>query len=199
MNFRITQIVPAFLMLFLLGSCGPTVKTTKTARVDLSKYQSFAWLPTKEDIKNPDYNNELVLNTILAEVNTEMRDHGYRMDQDDPDLLLKVKTMFDKETETVRNPVYGNYTYSYPYRTVNSYYDPYYYRGYSRVSRVVGYDVDQITYTEGTFVIDIIDAKKDQVIWRGWSQDRVAPENLKLEIANYVDEIFDEYPLDRKG
>jgi hypothetical protein len=63
----------------------------------------------------------------------------------------------------------------------------------------VGYDVDQITYTEGTFVIDIIDAKKDQVIWRGWSQDRVAPENLKLEIANYVDEIFDEYPLDRKG
>lgn len=187
-------IIPSFIIMFLVSSCGPSVTTTKKEPVDMDNYNSFAWLPSKEEIDNPNYDTELVYSTIVNEVNREMRAEGYSVDKDNPDLLVNVKTMFDVETETVRDPLYGSYAYTYPYTYVDPFYEPYYYTGYTNVPRVVGYDVDQVAYTEGTFVIDLIDAETREVVWRGWVDDRILPSNLKNEIGNYVEEIFEEFP-----
>ena len=195
MNINILKtVIPSLLLFFLISSCGPTVNTAKKAPVDLDTYDTFAWLPSKEEIKNPNYNDELVYTTIVDAVNTQMRQEGYSVEKQSPDILVNVKTMFDKETETVSDPVYASYDYVYPYTYVDPFYEPYYYTGYADVPRVVGYDVDQITYTEGTFVIDLIDAETNKVVWRGWANDRIAPENLNSEIRNYVQEIFEEFP-----
>lgn len=177
-----------------MGCGGPSVTTTKKADVDLNQYNSFAWLPSKEEIDNPNYNTELVYSTIIDEVNEEMRQKGYEVNQDNPDLLVKVNTMFSEETERVREPVYSNYNYVYPYSYVDQFYRPYYYRGYANFPRVVGYDVDHIHYTEGTFVIDLIDADTRRIVWRGWANDRVDPGVIITEIDEYVEEIFEEFP-----
>jgi hypothetical protein len=36
-------------------------------------------------------------------------------------------------------------------------------------------DTDLIEYEAGTFVIDVVDARTNRLVWRGWAQDRIAP------------------------
>ncbi|MEQ1868923.1 MAG: DUF4136 domain-containing protein [Vicinamibacterales bacterium] len=51
----------------------------------------------------------------------------------------------------------------------------------NRLDRESGYCYDEdcsarvFEYEQGTLVIDIVDAKTKRVIWRGWSQETVAP------------------------
>lgn len=191
---KIFSLLTALILMVFITSCGPSVTTTKKANVDLNDYNSFAWLPSKKQIDNENYNTDLVYSTIVNEVNQELNAEGYRIDKRNPDLLVKVNVMFDRESSTVTEPVYATYDYVYPYTYVDPFYEPYYYTSYANIPRVIGYDVDQVQYTEGTFVIDIIDAKTNNIVWRGWTNDRIQPSDLKNEINNYVQEIFEEFP-----
>lgn len=184
----------AFSMLLILYACGPRVQTGKTANVDLDNYQTYAWLPNGDSIQNDKYDDELLNQTIVQEVNQEMQAKGYTLDRTNPDLLVLVHTMFDEETSTVREPIYATYDYYAPGMYVNPYYDPYYYYDYNQITSIIGYDVDQVEYTEGTLVIDLIDKDTNTVVWRGTAEDYVRPYNLRVQVANYIDEIFDEFP-----
>ncbi|UII32924.1 DUF4136 domain-containing protein [Fulvivirga ulvae] len=185
-------IAPACLL--LLATCGPTITTTKTANVDLDKYQTYAWLPNGDSIDNHRYNGEQLNQAIVSEVNQEMQLKGYTLDRTDPDLLVLVHTMFDKETNIVREPVYATYDYYAPNIYIDPYYNDYYYYDYNTVTRVVGYDVDRVQYTEGTLVIDLIDQNTNNVVWRGRADDYIEPYNVRAEVQEYVEEIFEEYP-----
>ena len=74
--------------------------------------------------------------------------------------------------------------------------DPYYYTGYATIPTVTGTGIREVEYTEGTFVVDVIDAKDNQIVWRGWSETPVDPEDLDTSIRNYIDNIFEEYPVE---
>lgn len=168
--------------------------TQKTQPVDLDKYDTYAWLPSKDNLEDENYNEELLYSTIVSEVNQNMQSVGYDLERQNPDLLVKVSTMFDRETTRTTDPIYATYTYNYPTTYIDPFYEPYYYYDYASVPRVVGYDVDEVAYTEGTFVIDLIDSETNNIVWRGWVEEAIQPENLRSEIRNYVEEVFEEYP-----
>lgn len=190
----LTNITVALSLLLIIYSCGPRVQTGKTADVNLNKYQTYAWLPSGDSIRNQNYDSKLLNQTIISEVNSEMQAKGYTLDRTNPDLLVLVHTMFDEETTTVREPVYASYGYYAPGMYVGPYYEPFYYYDYNNIDRIVGYNVDQIEYTEGTLVIDLIDKETNTVVWRGSAEDYIEPYDLRTQVANYIDEIFDEFP-----
>lgn len=180
--------------LLFLVNCGPTVTTTKTADVNLNNYKTYAWLPNGDSVESNRYDSKQLNEAIVSEVNKEMELRGFTLDRSNPDLLVLVHTMFDEETNVVRDPIYASYDYYAPNMYLDPYYNDYYYYDYNTVTRVVGYDIDKIQYTEGTLAIDLIDKKTNNVVWRGRADGYVEPMNLRTEVQNYVEEIFEEYP-----
>lgn len=55
--------------------------------------------------------------------------------------------------------------------------------------------IQEITFREGTLIIDVIDRKKNELIWRGWSTEALSdPNNFKQSIPKEVQEIFRKFP-----
>lgn len=181
----------------LLASCStnPAVSTEELADVDFSEFDSFAYLPGIEN-DTSEYRT-IFEDRVVQEVNHQMESRGYHLDPDDPDLLVLVKTMFDQEDRLERRPVARTYNYYTPGFYTTRPLGPVYYTNYNAIPRVSGYSgIQEVEYTEGTFVVDIIDAANRQIIWRGWSQTPVDRENLASSINAYINNIFEEYPLE---
>lgn len=185
------------LLIFTLSlvSCGPAVQTSKPASADLSDYQSFAYLPNSNvEMADKDYNED-VNSLIIETLNENMREAGYTLERDNPDLLVLVSTKTDLETETTADPIYARYPYTAGVTTVSPFYDPYYYHGYNTYTGVIGYDTDTYSYEEGTLVINLVDRETKQTVWKGISSKNIYNQTTTGAIRDLVNEIFQEYPL----
>lgn len=158
------------------------------------RYSTYAWLPNNDSIENPVYNDRTVQQSIITEVNERMAREGYRLNRRRPDLLVRVHTMFDEQEDVIREPVYASYAYYFPPFYLSPYYSNYYYFNYTTVPRIVGYDVETVTYTVGTIVIDLIDAKTSKLVWRGTAEGTIEPLDVEDEVADYVDAIYNKFP-----
>ena len=192
---NIITVLSVSVAVFLGVQCSPNVTTTKMSSKDLSNYKTYAYLPTSDTVNYRDLQEDMVEEVVMNEINSEMQEIGYSVNKDQPDLLIKTHVMFEQEESTVTDPVYTDYPYYYPGYSVG-YASPYYYTGYNTIPRIAGYDVDEITYTEGTIAIDVIDAKTNEIIWRGWAENPISPDNFASEVKGYVDEVFEEYPVE---
>lgn len=69
--------------------------------------------------------------------------------------------------------------------------------GRSRHGRWAGYETTVNQYTEGTLSVDLVDRKKNQLVWQGVIVGRVtqkARKNLEVTIDDAIAEVFAEYP-----
>lgn len=58
------------------------------------------------------------------------------------------------------------------------------------------YQQQQVTYDEGTLLVDVIDRKANQLIWRGWSVGTLTDEAaLESELQGDIRKIFKKYPI----
>lgn len=183
-------------ILSIIYSCGPAVATIKTTDDNLSKYNSFSYLPNAS-LEMPDANtNDGVNRMVLQTINDNMIDAGYNIDRDRPDLLVLVSTKINKETETTKEPIYATYgMYNRRGLNVNPYYGNYYYNGYTSYNRVIGYDTDTYNYKEGTLIIQLVDRDSNQTVWKGVSTTSIYDSGSVSAMTNLVNAIFEEYPL----
>lgn len=187
----------------ILSSCSPRVTTSRPTDVDLSKYETFAYLPNADVEINNQADKDKVNVFIIDNVNAEMKKQGYTLDRDNPDLLVLISTRTETETRIEKDPIYANYSYAtYPYgayarRTVSPYYNNYYYYDFYNYNRVVGYDTNYYEVEVGTLVIMLIDQETGKTVWRGMTSDAVTQLTTVDEMISLVDNVFDEYPLER--
>ena len=179
-------------------SCGPRVQTIKPMNTDLSKYETFAYLPNSNaEVPGKNYNDEKVNSMIIETVNQNMREAGYRLDRENPDLLVLISTKTEIERETTADPVYA----AYPYTAglgVSPFYSPYYYTGYSAFGGgIIGYDTDTYAYEEGTVVINLIDRETKETVWKGITSDALYDQPNAAAKRELVNRIFEEYPLNQ--
>lgn len=185
-------------ILVLAVSCGSRVQTIKPMDTDLSKYETFAYLPNSNaEVPGKNYNDEKVNSMIIETVNQKMREAGYRLDRENPDLLVLISTKTEIERETTSDPVYATYPYS-AGLGVSPYYNSYYYTGYNTVGGgIIGYDTDTYAYEEGTVVINLVDRKTRQTVWKGITSDALYDQDNIAAKRELVNRIFEEYPLNQ--
>jgi hypothetical protein len=84
----------------------------------------------------------------------------------------------------------GYYINNYPY------YTPY---GFPSSGQSVTRSItQQINYKEGTLVIDLIDRKAKQLMWRGWSTDLLRePDSFESNLPQEISDIFKKFPSKR--
>ncbi|WP_157974508.1 DUF4136 domain-containing protein [Lewinella sp. IMCC34183] len=196
----LTPLLLLAVSLFLV-SCGPQVTTAQPTDADLSKYKTFAYLPNA-DIEMTDANmdQEAINSRIIETVNTQMQQEGYRLNRDNPDLLVLISVKKDQETATDTDPVYATYPYgTYGVNTVSPYYNNYYYNDFYNYGGVVGYDTDTYNYTEGTLIISLVDRNSKNTVWKGMTSEAIYSGSTTEEIIGLVDDIFDEYPINNRA
>lgn len=190
---RFSVVFVSFLLVSLAG-CSPAVYTDVAADAQFGTYETYAILPAGQNLGE----NTIYSDKIMNEVDQEMRDRGYVLDPDDPDLLVNVKTMYDEEEKLVATGYYpATYDYYGPDFYTPTTMAPYYYTGYTGIPSITGTGIREVEYIEGTFVVDVIEASgANKVIWRGWSETPIDPEDIDESVRDYVDNIFDEYPVE---
>ena len=176
----------------LLAGCASVAHVEKDKTVNFSKYQTYAWVDTKDKQNDSTRTSvsDLTERTIREAVNAELTKTGWR-ESKKPDVLLTYDVLVEKNVKELNNPVYSR-----PYSRY--YYNPYTRRWMSFFypSQFLGYDRDEQQVREGTITISVIDAKTDKTIWQGWTTDEVNSKNLSSkEIKNSVKSIFRKFDI----
>ncbi len=165
------------LLLFVLASCSSVrVNSDYDKNVDFSKYKTYAY--QKNGIDNAKI-SDLDKKRILRSIDEQMAAKGFAK-SDNPDLLVNI---FTKEREQVDVNQY-NTGFGFGF-------GPFY---------MGGNNTSVNHYTEGTLFIDLIDAKKKELIWQGEGEGTLTKDtNRKDEVINeFVTKILAQYPPKKK-
>jgi len=176
----------------VLISCGSSGPTAKNDVKKLKSYDSYAYLPNKDTIISRDFNNDAINQNIIETINANMQENGFRLDKLQPDVLIHVHPMFDEKVAVNANPVYTNYPYYRPGFYIGPYYKDVMYDNYFTIQRINGPRVNQIPYNERTIVIDFIDRRTNEILWRGSIDESIEKKRIDREIRGYIDDIFKE-------
>jgi hypothetical protein len=163
-------------LFFLVSSCSSIrVNSDYDKKVDFSNYKSFAFLKSGIDkMQISDLDKKRIMHSIEEVMTTK----GFTKSES-PDLLINI---FTKEREQVDvNQFNAGWGYGWGYG-----WNPYLWGGQSSVNR----------YTEGTLYIDLIDAKKKELIWQGEGEGTITKDTNKKEalIKEFVTKILEQYP-----
>lgn len=174
----------------LLGSCAVT---DVGQDVDFNQYKTFGWGKAEISVNSPAYKSGLISSKIRKSVKDEFEKHGLVYDKKSPDLLVSYET-FTKEKEQLYSG-----RYAYPFMGPGMYYRGFYpgmwgWGGYPYMP-YGGYGPTNYSYTEGTLIIDVTDARTNEHIWRGLVKGNVSDvKALQKSIAKGVKAIMKKYP-----
>lgn len=164
---------------------GPRVSADYDKSVDFKAYRSFGFYqPLGTD--QAGYQS-LVTQTLTDAARSEMQARGYDYAETGADLLINFNARLAQQTNISQTPAPIYYGYR------RGFYGGW--GGYAYETRV-----DQ--YVEGTLNIDIIDAKRKQLVWEGVAVGRVtqkAQQDRQAALRAAVAEIFAKYPFHAGG
>lgn len=155
----------AFVAVAFFTGCAGTAQFEKDSAVDFSRYQTYAWMekPNVEGEKST-RNNELIEANIRNSVNSELIKKGWKEVSANPDIMLNVELLVEKNQVEQKDAVYSpSYTRSY-YNRFSGRVVTLYYPG-----QFVGYDSYATTVKEATVTITLVDNKTDKTVWQGWT------------------------------
>jgi hypothetical protein len=167
--------------LLLLASCDLKTSVDFDRNADFSAIETYAWVGRK----HPEI-SDLTHKRIVAAVEEQMGLEGLTKVESNPDVYVTYHG--DDNQRTVIDTTHYGYGYG----------PGWYWGGYggvaSSTSRVR-------TYTEGTLIIDIYDAAKKELVWRGTVTGTVSdnPRQNEKNINKGVAKVFKKFPPPEKG
>ena len=170
-------LLAVLLALITLGCSSVSVTNDYDTSVDFTNYKTFyVFSGILKDSKLE--NAPLVKKRVLEAAKTELQKKGLTLvDSSKADFTLFALA------STAEKMNVNSYGYGYGYG-----WGPYPY----------GRNIDVSYYTQGSLIIDFVDNKKDELIWRGIGtaviQDRGTPEERGQYISDAVAKILDQYP-----
>ena len=176
---KATKLLPFVLLLFLASCSSVRVYSDYDKQVDFTPYKTYAF--HKNGIDKAEI-SDLDKKRILHAIDETMSAKGFTK-SDNPDLLI---SFFTKEREEVNvNQFNAGWGYGWGWG-----WNPFLWGGNSMVTR----------HTEGSLYIDIIDAKKKELIWQGEGEGVLTKDRDKKEalIKEFVSKILEQYPPQKK-
>lgn len=174
------KYIPIVLLVLLTSCAAINVNNDFDKNVDFSQYKTFAFYkPGVDKVEISDLDKKRVLKSIELEMTAK----GF-VKSETPDLLVN---FFTKSREQVDVNTFNNgWGYGWGFG-----WNPWMWGGnQASVTRI----------TSGTLFIDLIDAKKKEMIWQGQGDGEIFKNQSKKEerIQEFVTEILKQYPPERK-
>lgn len=155
-------------------------------------YKSFAWLPESKSKATKEYDNDIAHDKIVEATSTALENRGFKLNNKNPDILIKYTAGVTTTTKEYNEPVYYNQPSRLVPRVGFARGRAFYYYAYTTPYPVyVGSELRKMRVKEGSVMIDLIDRKSGKVIWRGWAEGEINnPEKAINDIPKIVDGIF---------
>lgn len=171
-----------FIMIVAAACSSVKISSDYDKSADFSSYKTYAFTPEAQKMVGI---NDLNRNRLLNAIETELAAKGFSKAESNPDVLIDLQLKGEqKQTATATNSG-GYYGYGYGYR---------YGMGGGMSTTTINYD----TYVDGTLFVDMIDTKKNQLVWQGRGTKTVDPDasqKKREDNINYaVKQIFTKYP-----
>jgi hypothetical protein len=147
--------------------------------VNFYKYRTFDWLDgkyVKRGNSGPEWLDERAENSIRVSVESQMSRYGFKPCDDKPDLMLHFHVVIKNEVFYIRDWWCDEETGT----------------NFGRCHRL-----RPVNYQEGTLIIDFIDAKTGNQVWRGAAAgvlERLTPDQAAARIGEAVRLIFEKFP-----
>jgi hypothetical protein len=181
-----TRVIAGLAALLLVPALAMAQKVT----YDFNKSANFATFKTYSHKEGTKVGQPLIDDRIVAAIDAAMAAKGFTKVDADPDIVVVYHVAFDKEKDisTFSSGYGGGYgAYGYGW-------------GGGWGGGTTSTQVRDILV--GTLVIDLADAKKKEVAWRGMGVKEVdttaKPDKRDKSITNAVNKIFKNYPPKQK-
>ena len=152
-------------VLFLMTTAfGASVKSDYQKDFDFRQLHTFAF-KTERASNDPLATNNIEAERIKNALTTQLSAGGFSQSVDNPDFIVafysrtKQRTQVESSPSFGFGPGFGGWGYGVPFR--------------GRWRWGYGPDIWTTTYTQGCVMADIIDAKTQELVWRGVVQDTV--------------------------
>jgi hypothetical protein len=174
----------------IVGVLTPVLLLAQKVSYDFEKTADFTTFKTYAHKEGTKVGQPLIDDRIVAAIEAQLAEKGLTKSESNPDVFVVYHMAFDKEKDIS--------TYSSGY---GGGYGPYGWGwGGGWAGGTTTTQVRDILV--GTLVIDLADAKKNQLVWRGIGVKEVNtqanPEKRDKSINNAVKKIFKNYPPKRK-
>jgi hypothetical protein len=175
---KTNKILPVFMILILSSCSSLRVNSDYDKNVDFSQYKTYAF--QKSGVDKVEI-SDLDKRRILRAIDAEMTKKGY-IKSETPDLLINI---FTKEREQIDVNQY-NTSWGYGWGWG---WNPYLWGGQTFVT----------SSTEGTLFIDLIDAKKKELVWQGEGDGYLTKVRSEKEarINEFVLNILAQFPPEK--
>lgn len=183
-----------------LPACAPRVNVEQRDNVNYSRYHTFDFADTEVKTSgndNPLLRSPIAQDRIKQAIASELNKRGLRQVETNPDFLVTTHTFVEQAERTVYDtqPAAGfAYPYAVSYRggflpvNYGYWYGPSYY-SQPRTQQ----------YHEGTLVIDFIDRRTNNLVWRGSVADPIDDAGrLGSEFSKNAKDILDKFPVAEK-
>lgn len=187
MKRYISQISLVTVILLTFTRCSPVkIIAEREKNFKVGSYQSYAFAPV--DLEGVDQATAILYEEISKRIIYEMKQKGYELQPDNPDLLVA----FNILSEEQRKEVWRNNN--------NDIYNPWMGRGmwgyYGPWGPNVNNRYKEVKYERtGTFVVDLLATRQQELVWRGIG---IGPVNNPEERFNTayqsVEKMFKEFP-----
>ena len=173
-TIRCALLIP--MVAALVGCAAMTAGSHVEQAADFTRYQTFDWGP-------PD---ALPTGDPRLDGNIFFRDHV--MGAVEKQLVLKGFRLLEGSSPHLRVHYHANVRQRIDVEATDRQYG--YYAGDAEPRKV--------EFEQGTLVVDVIDARTNRLIWRGWAQDSVDVDNrdrLHRQVDEGVARMFERFPL----
>ncbi|UYW00571.1 DUF4136 domain-containing protein [Flavobacterium agricola] len=184
------KFLPALILSLFIASCSSiSVSSDYESNVNYSGFKTYAF--HEEGVKNSKI-NDIDKRRILKAIETQLDAKGLTL-SNNPDLIVN---FFTKENTDLNVYTYNNnYGWGWGAPGYPGYYGAWGYMGPWGPSIS---NTSVSTVQEGTLYIDIVDAKKKQLIWQGVGKGTINPtsnvEKREQKIQEFVTDILAQYP-----
>ena len=187
MRSATVTLVSIFALTIGLACSSLRVSSDWDTEVDYSKIRSYAWIGQGSGVEGVEGMSSLLDQRIRRAVQETLSSKGLsEVDRQQADVLVSYHLGIEKKLDV--QTVHRGYGYRYGgYGR---------YRGYGAGG---GYTETRVTeYAEGTFLLDLIDPQKMELIWRGSAQSRISrrtsPEKREQRVREVVERVLAQYP-----
>ncbi|MDJ0938412.1 MAG: DUF4136 domain-containing protein [Woeseiaceae bacterium] len=185
---RIIRILGLLVITAMATGCSSgNLRSDYDPTADFSQYETYNFFADA----GPEATNyqSFFSQYMVAAISKEMEMRGYTK-SDDPDLLVNFNAILQEKTDVRTTPAPSMGRGYYGYR--GGFYDPWMGYGYATETHVS-------QYTEGTFNIDLVDARQKKLVWEAVGVGRVsqkAIEELEERVNEGVPKFFALYPFE---
>ncbi|MGH7492607.1 MAG: DUF4136 domain-containing protein [bacterium] len=178
------SILTLGVLALVLGCSSVTIKHDYDKDANFAAYKTYAWLAVPTDaagsVKAAMERNSLLDKRIKESVNRQLEAKGFTPDTNNPDVVL----LYHTGAEDKINVTDWGYGYGHG--------------GYGYGGWYGGGGVDVTQYREGTLILDFIDAKAKQLVWRGFATAALNPdapmEKRERRLDEVITQILAKYP-----